>query len=173
MNNFTNLAHIAILASALGWSGIASAFDFGVGTGCSAIGGVDATSLSNGDTFIGRIGSTAVSGFNKNGKPADNSDTDAFTNSVEECINDALVGYCTTVLGDDTNFISVTPGATSGKANNKQLFTVVFENIEGCGISQCSDHVDNDSDTFTDYPKDPQCRDYDDNVEDGDEDESA
>jgi hypothetical protein len=65
------------------------------------------------------------------------------------------------------------PGETSGKANNKQLFTVVFENIEGCGISQCSDHIDNDYDTFTDYPKDPQCLDYDDDEEGNGGEESA
>ena len=156
---------VAILFSAFGWSSMASAVDFGVGNGCSAIGGVEATDLTAGDTFMGRIGSTGVSGFNKNGKAADNSDADTFTDSLEECINDALIGYCTTILGDDTNAISVTPLATSGKRNNKQLFEVTFVDVSGCGISQCSDQEDNDTDTFTDYPDDPECLDYDDDDE--------
>ncbi len=158
-------AHVVILSSALGWSGMVSAFDFGLGPGCSPIEGVDATALTNGDMFIGRIGATGVSGFNKNGKAADNSDIDAFTDSVEECINDALFGYCTTLLRDDTAFISVTPGATSGKKNNKQLFTVVFVDVSGCDISECSDQADNDADTLTDFPDDPECLDYDDDDE--------
>jgi hypothetical protein len=144
---------------------MASALDFGLGNGCSAIGGVEATDLTAGDTFMGRIGTTGVSGFNKNGKPADNSDTDAFTDSLEECINDSLIGYCTTIGGDDSAVISVTPGDISGKRNNKQVFTVTFVDVSGCGISQCSDQEDNDTDTFTDYPDDPECLDYDDDDE--------
>jgi hypothetical protein len=165
MKFFTNLAPITILVSALGWSGMASALDFGVGNGCSAIGGINATDLTPGDMFTGRIGSTGVSGFNRNLKPADNSDTDSFTDSLEECINDSLIGYCTTVLGDDSAVISVTPGDTSGKKGNKQLFTVEFLDVTECGISQCSDHEDNDLDGLTDYPNDPECLDYDDDDE--------
>lgn len=166
MSGLNGLAKLTILAiSTCAWSITASAFDFGIGEGCSAIGGVDATALTNGDTFVGRIGSTGVSGFNKNGRPADNSDNDTFTDSLEECINDALVGYCTTVNGDDTAVISVTPGATLGRNNNKQLFTVTFLDVSGCGISQCSDQEDNDGDTLVDYPDDPECGDYDDDDE--------
>ena len=163
MKKFTHFAAITILA--LGWSGIASAYDFGMGKGCSAIGGLNAEDLTDGDTFIGRIGTTGVSGFNKNGKPADNSDADAFTDSVEECINDSLIGYCTTLQGDDSNVISVTPGETSGKKGNKQLFTVVFLDTSGCSVSECSDQEDNDDDGLTDYPNDPECLDYDDDDE--------
>ena len=56
-----------------------------------------------------------MSGFNKNGKPAEDSDTDAFTDSLEGCINDALVGFCTEIIVDDTGVISVTPGSKEGK----------------------------------------------------------
>jgi hypothetical protein len=156
---------VAILSSTFGGSGRAMALDFGIGNGCSAIGGVEATDLTSGDIFVGRIGYPGVSGINKNGKPADNADSDVFTNSVEECINDALVGFCTTINGDDSAVISVTPGATSGKKGNKQLFTVEFLDVSNCSISQCSDQIDNDTDTFTDYPKDPECLDYDDDDE--------
>jgi len=146
-------------------TGTASAFNFGVGSGCSPIEGVLATSLTNGDTFTGRIGTTGVSGFNKNGKPADNSDADLFTDSLEECINDALIGHCTTLLGDDNAVISVVAGATSGRNNNKQEFTVTFDDVSGCAVTQCSDQVDNDVDSFTDFPADPQCTDYSDDNE--------
>ena len=153
------------LAPMLTFVSTASAFDFGSGPGCSPIEGVDATALGIGDTFEGRIGTTAVSGFNKNGKPADNSDTDAFTDSVEECINDALVGFCTTILGNDDAFITVTPGGTQGRNNQQQLFTVVFDDVSNCAVTQCSDRVDNDADTFIDFPADPECTDYDDDDE--------
>jgi len=156
---------VAILFAAFGWSGMASAFDFGMGNGCSAIGGVEATDLTAGDIFIGRIGTTGVSGFNKNGKAADNSDADTFTDSLEECINDALIGYCTTISGDDSAVISVAPGNTSGNRGNKQSFTVTFLDVSGCGISQCSDQEDNDADSFIDHPEDPECLDYDDDDE--------
>ena len=161
---FTAVAALA-LAPMLTLVSTASAFDFGDGPGCSALGGVDATALTNGDTFMGRIGTTGVSGFNKNGKPADNSDADAFTNSLEECINDSLVGFCTTILGDDSAFITVTPGATQGRNNQQQWFTVVFEDVSNCAVTQCSDGADNDADTFIDFPADPECLDYDDNDE--------
>jgi hypothetical protein len=84
---------------------------------------------------------------------------------LEECINDALVGYCTTINGDDSATISVTPGETTGRNGEKQLFQVTFLDVSGCGISQCSDREDNDADTFADYPNDPDCLDYDDDSE--------
>jgi len=147
--------------------GSAMALDFGTGPGCSPIEGVLATTIANGDTFTGRIGTTGVSGFNKNGKPADNSDADAFTDSVEECINDALIGFCTTILGNDNACISVAPGGTSGKNGNKQEFTVTFDVAACCMVTQCSDQVDNEGapDGLIDFPDDPQCTDYDDNDE--------
>jgi hypothetical protein len=154
---------VAALVMAFGFASPASAFDFGSGPGCSAIEGVLATNLASGDTFTGRIGTTAVSGYNKNGKPADNSDDDAFTDSIEECINDALVGYVTEVFVFDTAAITVVQGPTSGRNDNKQDFTVTF-NTSGF-LSACSDHVDNDNDTFTDYPADSECTDYSDTDE--------
>ncbi len=130
------LANTAVLFVTIGIflvTGTASAqTNFGAGPGCSAIGGVVATDLVNGDSFTGRIGTTGVSGLNKNGKPADNSDTDAFTDSLEECINDALIGFCTEILVDDTGVISVALGPTSGRNGNKQDFTVTFVDVSGC-----------------------------------------
>ena len=168
MSKIYYAAKCALVAmSILGWSITATAFDFGVGEGCSAIGGVDATALGNGDTFVGTIGATAVSGFNPAGKPAGNSDADPFTDSLEECINDSLIGYCTTLAGDDSAVISVEPGQTLGRNGNRQLFTVTFLDVSGCGVSQCSDQEDNDGDTFVDYPADPECADYDDDDESG------
>ncbi len=179
---------LTVIFAGFGFSHTVFAFDFGSGTGCSAIGGIDATALTSGDTFTGRIGATGVSGFNKKNKPVDDTDGDGFTNSLEECINDALVGYCTTITGDDSAAITVIPGATSGRKNNKQEFTVIFEDVSGCGVSQCSDHVDNEasldlgdegtSDGLSDFPADPECDDYDDDDEsdsgedNGDEDAS-
>ena len=162
---------IAILClSAFGFTSTALAFDFGVGTGCSPIEGVEALSLTNGDTFVGRIGSGAVSGFNKNGKPVDNADGDAYTDSMEECINDALHGYCTTVFGFDTN-LTVTFVAFEGKKNQKSQFRVTFDDTSGCATSQCSDHADNDTDGTRDFGgahgflADTDCSDYNDNSE--------
>ena len=142
-----------------------SSCDLGSGPGCSAIEGLNVTlDLVNGNCFTGRIGVPGVTGFNKNGKPVNTTnDGDAFTDSLEECINDALVGYCTTILGDDDGVIGLAPGSPVG--NNQQNFTVTFLDISGCAITQCSDHVDNDLDGATDFPDDPECTDYDDNNE--------
>ncbi len=159
------LTAAAAFAITIGFAGKATAFNFGSGPGCSPIEGVDATMLTDGDTFTGRIGTTGVSGVNKNGNPADNSDADAFTDSLEECINDALIGHCTTILGDDTGVISVLPLGTQGKNNNKQQFTVTFLDTSGCAITQCSNQLDDDADTFIDFPADPECLDYDDDDE--------
>jgi len=134
----------------------------------SSIEGLDVTTdLANGNCFTGRIATTAVSGVNPNGTPVEDPDGDGFTTSLEECINDALVGFCTTVGGDDTGVISLTPGATSGKKNNKQDFTVTFNNVSGCAVTECSDHVDNEAigDGLIDFPNDPECSDYNDNNE--------
>ena len=163
------LANTAVLFVTIGIflvTGTASAqTNFGAGPGCSAIGGVVATDLVNGDSFTGRIGTTGVSGLNKNGKPADNSDTDAFTDSLEECINDALIGFCTEVSVADAGVIDVTPGATTGQNNNQQFFTVVFLDTTGCAVTECSDQVDNDGDLLIDFPADLQCADYSDTDE--------
>ena len=171
MRTLASLLAVAAIA-AFGLAGPASAqTDFGTGPGCSPIEGVLATTLGNGDSFTGRIGTTAVSGFNKNGKAADNSDNDAFTDSVEECINDALIGYCTTVFGDEDSVISVVPGTLSGRNDNKQEFTVTFDDTSVCAVTQCSDHVDNDTDNeidfggFDGFPADTNCTDYNDNTE--------
>jgi hypothetical protein len=137
--------------------------NLGEGPGCSAVEGVDATTLVIGNCFTGKIGVPGVTGLNKNGKPADNSDTDAFTDSLEACINDALVGFCTTILGDEDGVIDLDPGDVVG--NNQQWFTVTI--LGACGTSQCSDHVDNEiiPDGLIDFPDDPQCTDYNDNDE--------
>lgn len=145
-------------------SGTALAADWGTGTGCSAIGDVDVTALANGDTFSGRIGTTAVSGFNKQGVPADDTDADGLTDSMESCINDALYGHCGDIDTVDTG-ITVTPGATEGNNYNKQWFTVTFVDVSGCAVTACSDHADNDGDLLIDYPEDPDCADYSDNTE--------
>jgi len=191
----TLLAVMAVLfvgGGSLLVTGTASATNFGTGPGCSPIEGVNATTLTGrgscvtlscaggptpgndcatdadcgaGDTFTGRIGSTAVSGFNSKGKPADDFDDDGNTDSVEECINDALIGFCTGVKVADAGVISVTPGATLGAKGNKQYFTVEFVDVNGCAVTECSDKVDNDGDGNVDYPADNECFDYPDDDE--------
>jgi hypothetical protein len=154
-----------VIALLCAGSGIALAADWGTGTGCSAIGDVDVTALANGDTFTGRIGTTAVSGFNKQGVPADDTDGDGLTDSMENCINDALYGHCGDIDTDDSTAITVTPLNTVGKNNNKQWFTVTLVDVSGCAVTGCSDHLDNDGDGLIDYPDDPDCDNYSDNTE--------
>ncbi|MDB4285517.1 hypothetical protein N9903_01270 [bacterium] len=153
------IAALFVVCSAVVLVGTASAYDFGSGTGCSPIEDVDATGITTGDVFVGRIGTTGVSGVNKNGKSADNSDSDGFTDSLEMCINDALYGYCTTLLGDDSAAITVVPLDTAGRNNNKQYFEVTFNSVT-CAITECSDREDNDCDGLYDMD-DPDCTDYD------------
>ena len=129
---------------------------------------MDATTLSNGDFFIGRIGRNGVTGFNKNGKPVDNSDGDAFTDSMEECINDALQGHCSTVGGTEAGVYDVTPLVLS---KNQQTFLLEFLDVSGCALTECSDHAENDVDGRRDFGgahgflRDLQCSDYDDDDE--------
>jgi len=164
------LANTAVLFVTIGIflvTGTASAQMFlGRGPGCSAIGGVVATDLVDEDSFTGRIGTTGASGFNPKRKAVGDPDGDGFTDSLEECINDSLVGFCTTLNGEDSDVISVVLGAPSGRKNNKQEFTVTFDDVSSCRITQCSDQVDNDGDgDGIDFPNDPQCTDYDDDDE--------
>ena len=127
--------------------------NLGSGPGCSAIEGLDVTTdLVNGNCFTGRIGTTGVSGLNPNGSPAQDSDGDGCTDSLEECINSALVGFCSDVDVDDCNLapgdggedITYTEGDKSGMKNNLQQFTATFQDISNCAITQCSDQVDNE-----------------------------
>ena len=181
--------------------------DFGLGPGCSAIEGVDATTLvgsggtcdktnglcddttactsdaacagigsglcngvctndvnvtctadaecAAGDMFTGEIGKTAVNRLNKNLKPADNSDTDQCSDSLEECINSSLFGFCTEVLVDDCDdvdtaggpsspLVTYDPGVVTGPQNNRRQFKVTFEDVSGCAITECSDRVENE-----------------------------
>jgi len=164
------LANTAVLFVTIGIflvTGTASAqMDLGSGPGCSAIGGINVTTLSVNDFFTGRIGTTGVSGVNPKGKPVGDPDGDGFTDSLEECINDSLVGFCTTLVGDDSAVIDVQGGITSGKKDNKQEFTVIFLNVDDCDVTQCSDQIDNDgAGDGIDFPNDPQCTDYDDDNE--------
>lgn len=145
-------------------TGTSSAFDFGPGPGCSAIEEIDATALTDGDIFMGRIGLAGVTGFNKNGKPADDTDGDGLTDSIEECINDALIGHCGDVDEDDTGDITVLLIGCE-KPHSKCWFTATFSDTSGCAITQCSDHDDNDGDLETDYPDDPECDSYSDDNE--------
>jgi hypothetical protein len=153
---------VALLCTGTGTS---LAVDWGTGPGCSAIGDVDVTALTSGDTFTGRIGTTGVSGFNKQGAAADDTDADGLTDSMESCINDALYGHCGDIDTDDSVAITVTPLDTKGNNNNKQWFTVTFFDVSGCAVTACSDHADNDGDLLIDYPEDPDCADYSDNTE--------
>ncbi|HEX9666270.1 MAG TPA: hypothetical protein VGA95_06885 [Thermodesulfobacteriota bacterium] len=147
-----------------------------------------------GSSFCGIIGTPGVTGFNKNGKEVDNMDTDDFTDSLEMCINDALIGYCTTKLGDDNGVIELFNTQLQGPNDNKSGFCISFNDTSGCAITECSDHVDNEpaacvagmcvngggtdgagactvdgdcdpGDGFVDFPNDPQCSDYDDDDE--------
>lgn len=170
--------------------------DYGTGPGCSAIGGIEATSIGLGDTFSGVIGTPAVTGFNKNGKPTDDTDADGLTDSLEECINDSLIGYISDIDQDDSACIELSVGSPIGHNGQRSNFTVTFAGTctagdpaldgDSCtantdcdgttgggactfactaGISQCSDQIDNDADTYIDYGQDPECVDYKDNDE--------
>ena len=145
--------------------------NFGVGPGCSPIEHVDATSLVNGDFFSGRISRNAITKQNPRGKAIADPDGDGLTNSLEECINDALIGFCSTLGGNESANISFTDDGAAPKGN-QQLFTVTFDNVSTCNISECSDHVDNsDADGRIDFGghkpnlPDLQCTDYNDNNE--------
>lgn len=127
--------------------------NLGSGPGCSAIEGLDVTlDLVNGNCFTGRIGTTGVSGVNPNGSPAQDSDGDGCTDSLEICINSSLVGFCSDVDVDDCDLapadsgenITYTPGTKSGMKMNQQEFTATFLDISNCAITQCSDQVDNE-----------------------------
>lgn len=100
--------------------------NYGVGPGCSAIEGVDATTIQLGDSFTGRIGHGSVTGYNPQGKPTDDTDLDGLTDSLEECINDALVGYISDIDQDDSACIVVAPGSDDGHNNQRKYFTVTF-----------------------------------------------
>ena len=148
--------------------------DLGSGPGCSAIGGVDATTIMAGNCFTGKIGTTGVSGVNPNGRPATDTDGDGCTDSLEKCINSSLVGFCSDVDVDDCDSdpgdggedIIYIPGATEGNKNSQQNFEVIFQSGP-CAISECSDHMDNEAtpDGLIDYPNDPQCDSFSDDDE--------
>jgi len=130
-----------------------SSCNLGIGPGCSAIEGLDVTSdLVNGNCFTGRIGTTGVSGVTPNGSPAQDSDGDGCTDSLEECINSALVGFCSDVdvndcdeaPGDGGEDITYVQGTKSGSKMNKQEFTATFQDITNCAITQCSNQVDDE-----------------------------
>ena len=101
---------------------------------------------------------------------------------MEGCINDALVGYCGTIGGDDDlvySYVPVTKEACEAAGitrvhKNQQCFKVTFEDQSwrgACALSECSDHVDNDGDCKADFggasglPPDDACTDYDDDDE--------
>src|SRR3990172_2145718 len=148
--------------------------DLGSGPGCSAIRGVDATTIMAGNCFTGEIGTTGVSGVNPNGRPATDTDGDGCTDSLEKCINSSLVGFCSDVdvddcdsdPGDGDENIIYIPGATEGQKNSQQNFEVIFQSGP-CAISECSDHMDNEAtpDGLIDYPNDPQCDSFSDDDE--------
>ena len=148
--------------------------DLGSGPGCSAIRGVDATTIMAGNCFTGKIGTTGVSGVNPNGRPATDTDGDGCTDSLEKCINSSLVGFCSDVDVDDCDSdpgdggedIIYIPGATEGNKNSQQNFEVIFQSGP-CAISECSDHMDNEAipDGLIDYPNDPQCDSFSDDDE--------
>ena len=60
-----------------------AAFDFGAGSGCSAISGADINGLDGTDTFEGTMGLKALTS-------EANADDDGLPDSVENCICDAL-----------------------------------------------------------------------------------
>ncbi len=138
--------------------------NFGVGPGCSPIEGVDATTLVNGDFFTGKISCNGVTGLNPNATAANTTDDgDPYLDSLEACINDALVGFCSTINGNESGAYTISTIIPIGK--NQCFFTLTFSDVSTCGASQCSDNVDNDGDLLVDFPADPQCADYNDNDE--------
>ena len=140
--------------------------DLGEGVGCSAIAGIVASEIESGSYFDGRIGLSGVSGRNKKGKPADDADGDGLTDSIEECINDSLIGHCGDVDEDNTGDIIVLDLDDCEKSHSKCWFTATFVNTGVCGNSQCSDYIDNDQDgDGIDYPDDPDCDNYSDDSE--------
>jgi len=148
--------------------------DYDTGPGCSAIGGIEATSIGLGDTFSGVIGTPAVTGFNKNGKPTDDSDADGLTDSLEECINDALIGYISDIDQDDSTCIVVAPGDSIGHNGQRKNFTVTFSGTCTAGDptldgDSCTANTDCDGTvgggvcTFACNPGISQCSDHVDN----------
>ena len=128
-----------VCASLLVVGGAATAqTDFGSGNGCSAVGGVDATTIVPGDTFQGRIGATGATDQNKNGGAADDGDADGFTDSLEGRINDSLVGFCNDVDRNDAGCIQVTNVTPTGKNGNKATFQVTFGGTCGGGTNDGS-----------------------------------
>ncbi len=153
-----------------GHTGVPTDHDLGTGVGCSALEGLDATSIIADDYFVGRIGRNGVDGVNRGGRDVDDFDSDDLTDSMEECINDSLHGYCSAVFNADGSNITLAPLAYAGRNEQQRWFMVTFDGT-GCDTSQCSDHDDNDSDFTRDFggahgdPADVGCDDYDDNDE--------
>ena len=138
--------------------------------------------------FVGRINRQSVTGVHHKGnnthgpRQLDNDDNDAYVNSMEECINDALHGYCTTLGGDDDilTVVEVDCADFNLSQRGKQgCFKVTFNfplDQDGdldtfpntCATSECSDHIDNDCDGTADQggahgqSRDIDCSDYDD-----------
>jgi hypothetical protein len=134
--------------------------------GCSGIGGVTATDLNDDDCFAGRLSRIAVDNDdNHKGKgDSEDLDDDGISDSMEECINDALIGHCGDVYQDDAGDIDV--DNISNFSKNRTRFDVDFDNTSTlCFVTECSDGIDNDSTEGTDYPNDPDCTSYSDDNE--------
>ncbi len=156
---------MSLLLTGTSYAGIAG-IDLGSGVGCSGIEDLDASTINNADFFTGRIGLAGVTGLNKKGKLADDEDEDGLTDSIEECINDSLMGHCGDVDEVNTGDITIVPLGCE-KPHSKCWFGAIFANASICGVTECSDHIDNDGDSDgIDYPDDPDCDSYSDDSED-------
>ena len=104
--------------------------------GCSEIEGLDATTIDGNLNFEGQISGQSVGCAHHRGKASggpDNGDSDAFSDSLESCINDALFGHVTTLLGDNDGCFTLVADCTARRGNIKQ-FAVNFAGSCSAGL---------------------------------------
>jgi len=151
-------------------------------TGCSAIGGVLATSITDGQSFEGIFNRTILIDSNHMGQGnATDSDGDAYTDSLELCINNSLNGYCSTIFTNEagcytiSDIVSINGNIYSATINKNIYSAKITFNTDNCscGTSECSDQVDDlttdgqiDFGGFGSAQPDGGCTDFDDNDED-------
>ena len=71
-------------------------------------GGVLATSITDGQSFEGRFNRTILIDSNHMGQGnATDSDGDAYTDSLELCINNSLNGYCSTIFTNEAGCYTI------------------------------------------------------------------
>jgi hypothetical protein len=152
-------------------------------TGCSAIEEVLATSITDGQSFEGIFNRTILIDSNHMGQGnATDSDGDAYTDSLELCINDSLNGYCSTIFTNEAGCYTISDIVSINRnkniysaTTNRHMYSATITFNTGscsCGTSECSDQVDNlttdgqiDFGGFGSAQPDGGCTDFDDDDE--------